>query len=387
MSRLLYIANARFPSEKANGYQMVQMCEAFAQVGEQVRLVIPRRVNTETALHGIDDVWAYYGVRRNFEIVRIPCLDLIWLVDSKITFLLQTLTFIIGLLIWLPFQSYERVFTRDHFVMAILSLVIPRHKLTYEVHNKFRSQRGQHLQAWLLRRVGKVVSLTGTMAKQLEGMGAKDVIVAHDGIRLERFENIPNLSQVRLGLNIPEGAFVACYAGRLHTMNMSKGLDVFIEAAAKVGNLVFLLVGGPAEQAESLRGQWVSRGLPEKDFVAVGSLPPTEVPRYLAAADVCLITSPPNEFFANETSPMKLFEYMAAGKAIIASDLPSTREVVRHRESAYLVPPSDVDALADALCLLRDDPALRKRLGEQAKQDVMAYTWLARAQHIRFYRE
>jgi glycosyltransferase involved in cell wall biosynthesis len=382
MSRLLYIANARFPSEKANGYQMVQMCEAFALAGEQVRLVIPRRVNTERDLQAINDVWGYYGVRRNFEIVRIPCLDLIWLVDSKIAFFLQTLTFIVGLLLWLPFQKYERIFSRDHFVIAILSLVVPRHRLIYEVHNKFRSARGQKLQAWLLRRVGKVVSLTGMMARQLEAMGAKDVIVAHDGIRLERFENIPNLSQVRLGLSISGSAFVACYAGRLHTMNMSKGLDVFVEAVAGVRDVVFLLVGGPAEQVESLRRQWVSQGLPEKDFIAVGSVPPTDVPRYLAAADVCLITSPRNEFFANETSPMKLFEYMAAGKAIIASDLPSTREVVRHGESAYLVPPSDVDALADALRTLRDDPALRQKLGEMAKQVVVKYTWLARAQHI-----
>jgi glycosyltransferase involved in cell wall biosynthesis len=117
-------------------------------------------------------------------------------------------------------------------------------------------------------------------------------------------------------------------------------------------------------------------------FIALGTLPPAEVPRALAAADVCLITSPYNEFFAYGTSPMKLFEYMFAGRAILASDLPSTREVVQHGDSAYLVPPSDVDALARALETLRNDPYLRAKLGEHAAEEAKKYTWQARAEII-----
>lgn len=381
MGRLLYIANARMPNEKAHGYQIAQMCEAFALAGQQVRLVVPRRVNT-AEMNAIGDAWAYYSVRRNFEIITLPCLDLIWALDSQLAFLLQTFTFIVSLLVWLPFQSHEILFTRDHFVAAILCLLPARHKLIYEVHGKFRSALGLRLQKWLLRRVRRVVSLTGTMAAQLEALGARNVLVAHDGVRPERFENIPSLFQARLELAIPEAAFVACYAGRLHTMGMEKGLGVFVEAAARVDSLYFLLVGGPAEDVEALRQKWCDLGLPSDHFVAVGDVLPAEVPRYLAAADVCLITSPRNEFFAAETSPMKLFEYMMMGKAILASDLPSTREVVKHGESAYLVPPSDVEALAAALVALRDDPDLRERLGEGAKREVLAYTWLARADRI-----
>ncbi len=382
MTRLLYIANARMPSEKAHGYQMAQMCEAFAQVGAQVTLVVPRRRNTAAELRGVDDIWIYYGVRRNFDLVRLPCLDLIWLLDNRFAFLLQSLTFGLSLLVWLAFQRYDWLFSRDHVVMALLTLVTPRRKRIYEVHNKFRSARGLRLQRWLLRRSGRVVALTGALAAQLESMGARDVLVAHDGIRPERFENIPNLSQIRLGLNIGPERFVACYAGRLHSMNLSKGLDVFVEAAAQAGDVDFLLVGGPAESVAQLRAQWLGLGLPAEDFIAVGSVPPGEVPRYLAAADVCLITSPYHEFFAYETSPMKLFEYMLAERAIIASDLPSTREVVRHGESAHLVPPSDVDALAAALQHLRADPTYRAALAAQAAQDVRAYTWTARARAI-----
>lgn len=380
MTRLIYIANARMPSEKAHGYQIVQMCEAFAQNGASVCLVVPRRINTEADLQNIDDIWGYYDVRQNFELVRLPCLDLIWRFDNQAAFLLQTLTFMLAVLMWLPFQKSDILFSRDHLIMVVLSRLLPRRKLIYEVHNKLYSKRGIALQGRLINRVSGVISMTDAMAQQLESIsGRSDIVVAHDGVRPERFADV---QPFRSELGIPQDAFVACYAGRLHTMNMSKGLDTFVQAAQQVQGLHFLLVGGPAEQVEDLRQMWIGLDLPSEHFHAVGSVPPAQVPRYLISADVCLITSPHNDFFANETSPMKLFEYMLAQRAILASDLPSTREVVTHGETAYLFPPSDVDALAQGLITLRDDAQLRHRLGKNAAQAVLHYTWQARAKTI-----
>lgn len=379
MSRLIYIANARLPSEKANGYQIVQMCEAFALNGHHVTLVIPRRRNTEAALRSKNDVWAYYAVRQNFKLVRLPCIDLIWLLDNQFSFLLQTLTFFMSLMLWLITRRFDKLFTRDHFIMAGVSLFVPRHKLIYEVHNKLRSARGQSLQRWLLKRVGTVVSLTGSMAKQLKTLQECKIIVAHDGIRPERFQVEASRDDLRGRFDIPQAAFVVCYAGRLHTMGMGKGLETLVEAAKNVPDLHFLLVGGPEAQVEALRENWP---LSPEQFIAVGSVPPADVPLYLKCADVCIITSPQNEFFAYETSPMKLFEYMMAGRAIIASDLPSTREVVSHLQSAFLIRPSDVEALVRALKTLQNDPELRNRLAENAAKLAQNYTWQARAAAI-----
>jgi glycogen(starch) synthase len=79
---------------------------------------------------------------------------------------------------------------------------------------------------------------------------------------------------------------------------------------------------------------------------------------------------------------MKLFEYMASGSALLATDLPSTTEIIRDGENGLLVPPSDVEALAGALRRLRDDPALAARIAAQAVEDVKHYTWEARAVQI-----
>jgi glycosyltransferase involved in cell wall biosynthesis len=82
-------------------------------------------------------------------------------------------------------------------------------------------------------------------------------------------------------------------------------------------------------------------------------------------------------------SPLKIFEYMAAGKAIIASDLPTLREVLRDRDNALLVPPDDLDAWTRAVCELAADAAERQRLGARALSDFAGqHSWQARAHRI-----
>ena len=80
--------------------------------------------------------------------------------------------------------------------------------------------------------------------------------------------------------------------------------------------------------------------------------------------------------------PLKLFEYMAAGVPILATDLPSIREVLRHGENAWLIPPGDPKALAEGIRHLLENPELARRLAERARGDVQKYTWKHRAETI-----
>ena len=95
-----------------------------------------------------------------------------------------------------------------------------------------------------------------------------------------------------------------------------------------------------------------------------------------------------SEISARYTSPLKLFEGMAAERALIASDLPSLGEVLEHDRNAWMVAPDDPAALAEGLRTLLADASRRDRLAAQARDDVNAYTWTARgAQVARFLRE
>src|SRR5688572_33451232 len=112
MTKLLYIANIRLPTEKAHGLQIMQNCEAFADTGAEVELWVARRTNTPE-MKAIADVWAHYGVKRNFIVRRIPCIDLLPLVPgrndllARLIFQLQQSTFLLMVLLRVLFTGAD----------------------------------------------------------------------------------------------------------------------------------------------------------------------------------------------------------------------------------------------------------------------------------------
>ncbi len=390
MTRLIYIANIRLPTEKAHGLQIMQNCEAFADTGAEVELWAARRVNTDE-LKAIADVWAHYGVKRNFVIRRIPCLDFIGIVKAnlllRLAFYLQSGTFTLLMILRALFTRADIYYSRDPLGLLLLSLIKPRRTLVYEAHMLASGNGGRWLQRRVVRRVGTIIPVTKKLAEDLKALAdvpdSQRFLVAHDGIRKERFLNIPSQAEIRASLKWSEKAFIVGYVGRLQTMSVDKGAGTLIEALKSMDGATLALVGGPDDIAENLRRQWIQSGLPAERFINAGQVTPDRVPHYLAALDVCAMPFPWTEHFAYYASPMKLFEYMASGRAIVASDLPSTAEVVQHEKSALLYPPGDVPALSAAIVRLRDNPDLRWQLAENAYADVMAhYTWAARAQAI-----
>ena len=114
-----------------------------------------------------------------------------------------------------------------------------------------------------------------------------------------------------------------------------------------------------------------------RESILTGIVPQEEGPKYLAACDILISPHVPNSdgtpFFG---SPTKLFEYMAMGKGIVASDLDQIGEVLQDDHTARLVKPGDVESLMHGLKSLIDNPETRKRLGEAARREVVAkYTW------------
>ncbi len=390
--KLLYIANIRLPTEKAHGLQIMQNCEAFADAGADVTLWTARRVNT-AELRDVADVWAHYGVKQNFSHLRIPCLDLLPLVPgrndlpARLIFYLQQWTFVLMALLRVLLVGADVYYSRDAVVLLALSLIKPRRTLAYEAHKLAKGRAGRWVQRQTVHRAGTVIAVTARLKADLMQQAGSSAsarfMVAHDGIRRERFANVPSQKAARASLGWPEAAFIVGYAGRLHTMAMDKGVGALVEALASIDGAVLALVGGPDDMAEQLRQQWKKLGLPESRFLYAGQVAAERVPTCLSAFDVCAMPFPWTEHFAYYASPMKLFEYMASGRAIVASDLPSTAEVVQHEVSALLYPPGDVEALAAAIRRLRDDDALRDQMAARAQDAVLAhYTWDARAQAI-----
>lgn len=382
--KLRYIANIRLPTERAHGIQIVENCEAFGNWGLNTELWIARRFNT-AELRGIGDIWAYYGVRRQFGIRWLPCIDLLPLVPgradglAKAIFGLQLLTFALAALIAAVFDRADFYYSRDPLILFLLSFVKPKSKLVYEAHTRAQGRIGSLIERRVLRHTQSIFTTTRHLADELIVMGAdkEHIHVAHDGIRTERFENAPERDDAKAKLGWSAYPFIMGYVGRMEAVGYDKGVGLLVDAVARVEGVTLAVVGGPDVVAESLRERWKALRGTADGFIYAGQVAPEYVPLYLASCDCCAIPSPANGFFSYYSSPMKLFEYMAAKRAILASDLPALREVIDEASAVLL--PQDAAAWADAIRQMRDDAGLRARLADAAYERVMSqYTWRAR---------
>jgi glycosyltransferase involved in cell wall biosynthesis len=381
--RIVYLADVRFPLERANGIQTFETCHALAARGHQVTLV----VRPDTARPGRDP-FAFYGQPRlaSLEIVRAP-------VPSGPLQRAAYVAFAAQLALW---RRSDVVFTRDLGVAAsLLRLPRPaRPPLVYESHGyapevsralpqllghavpptEAKLERLAHRERRVWHAADGYVTITAALAAELiDRFGGRDrLAVVADGVRLavtRRFEPKP-----------PGSPPVVAYAGHFYPW---KGVDVLVDALARLDHVRGLIVGGhPAERDVARVGHLIASLAVGDRVTMVGLVRPDAVAGHLASADVLALPNTATTISERYTSPLKLFEYMAAGRPIVVSDLPAIREVVRHGESAWLVGPGDAAALADGIRHVLAHPELARRLAERAWTAAADYSWARRAERL-----
>ena len=384
--RLLYLTNSRLPGEKAHAIQIMHTCAALAAL-VPLRLVHARRVN-RAWLRSTVDLRAHYALPRDVARRALPSLDLMplvpWLPAGRagayaFAFALQNLTYHFALLLWLLFTSADVYYTRDS-LSAALCLALRRRRVYFEAHTFPSSAAGLRLQRWLAKRLDGLAVLTPALRQRYIALGCapQKVHVIPDAVDLQLFAPRAQAA-ARTHTALPAADFIALYAGQMYAW---KGVETLVAAAQLLpaGSCV-VLVGGTPEDLPRL--QALAHGADPQRLRFVGHVAPTEVPHYLAAADVLVLpNSGRAEISRNHTSPLKMFEYMAAQRAIVASDLPALRNVLVPEENALLVPPDDAPALAAAILRLQADAALRQRLSAAAAIAVAQHTWDNRARSI-----
>jgi glycosyltransferase involved in cell wall biosynthesis len=171
--------------------------------------------------------------------------------------------------------------------------------------------------------------------------------------------------------------------GFIGTFGKWHGAEILAEAFGRLlrqfpnyRESVRLLMVGDGAMMPEVKKQLERSGALEA-VTLTGLVPQEQGPLYLAASDILVASHVPNPdgtpFFG---SPTKLFEYMAMGKGIVASDLDQIGEVLKHDVSALLVKPGDAESLMFGLKALIDDQAMRDRLGTAARKEVVSrYTW------------
>ncbi|HKJ26375.1 MAG TPA: glycosyltransferase, partial [Anaerolineales bacterium] len=202
-----------------------------------------------------------------------------------------------------------------------------------------------------------------------------------NGVDVKRYDRLPEAAQARHQLGLPEVPTVSCtgslYAGR--------GVELVMALAERMPEVHFLWAGGRPPELYHWQAQAQEATLENMTFA--GFVPNAELPLYQAASDILLMPyqaeiggssgSAPVEFF----SSMKMYEYMAARRPIISSNLPVIYEVL-DKEAALFCPPADLDAWEAAIQQLLSDPKEADKLAQEARRRVEPFTWTARAKQV-----
>jgi glycosyltransferase involved in cell wall biosynthesis len=382
---ILYLADIRFPLERANGIQTMQTCWALAARGHRVALLV--RPDTAAVPR---DPYAFHGLPLIADLVIERTRVAGPPAARRLMYLARACARAAGR------HRADAVLTRDLGVASVL-LRLPRGvrpPVVYESHG-FAPEVGRELPGLVTgapaassaklsrlarreRRVWRLadgyVTITETLRAELAArFGPRGPhAVIPDGVRLprdRRFTPAP----------VRQPPTVA-YAGHLYPW---KGVEVVLHALAGLTDIRGLIIGGHPAEPDLGRLERLAAGLGLGDRVTfTGPVEPAGVAARLLDVDVLVLPNTATSMSARYTSPLKLFEYLAAGKPIVASDLPSLREVLRDGETAVLVPPGDAPALGQGIRRVVSDPDLAARLARAAFDAAADYSWDRRAARL-----
>lgn len=386
--RVAIVAPTEIPSRRANSIQVMKMAQALVKLGLEVRLAAPRPSSPGEVrrLPSWEFLQQHYGLQCSFDIEWLPAVAALRRYDYGWRAVR-----------WACRWQADVLYTRLPQAAALGSgSGLPT---VFEVHDFPQGFWGQRLFRWFLRGGGarRLVVITSPLAQDLERLFGAAVqppftVVAADGVDLERYANLPDPAEARRRLlqttsgitarSLPPERFTAGYTGHLYA---GRGVELLLELARRLPEMTFLLAGGEPQEVTRLQTRILAEGL--ENVVLTGFIANEKLPLYQAACEVLLmpyqrrVAASSGGDIARYLSPMKVFEYLACGRAILSSDLPVLQEAL-NAENAVLLPSSDADAWTLALQRLRDSPDERMRLARRARQDASQYTWEARAARI-----
>ncbi len=369
MKKIFYIANVRLPTEKAHGIQIMKTCEALAENGADLTLIVPRRFNNIKT-----SPFDYYQVKENFKIARVATIDLIRL--GKIGFLIETLVFSEFATWYIRLNSLKKtirvnraVYSRDAWPLLNVSLL--GWKLFWEAHMGSKS----FLTRKLLKRLNGIVAITDGLKKLYTSLGMPEerIVVVPDAVDLKKFDVAISKAESRKKLGLPINKKVVMYIGLFDEW---KGYKTLLEASKILNNseILVTMIGGTEKQIAELKNQY-----PNVFFLGYKEY--SDLPENQKAADLLVLPNsgkyPISKLF---TSPLKLFAYMASGVPIVAADLPSIREIVDDRDVAFFKADDSADLAKIIKTTLQDDFAQDRAM--RVKNKVSEYTWDNRSSAI-----
>jgi glycosyltransferase involved in cell wall biosynthesis len=355
---IAYVTNVRFPNERAHGQQIQAVTQTLKELGHDITIIAPFRNETKHVQR--NDI-RYVGSTDFIHSPFFPGILGLWMVNHTMRKALP-----------LELGSFDLLYTRSPALLA--PLVASGKPVILELHGIPRWNQSAFVR--LCNQCAKVVCLTSPMKEELLRMGVHEdrLIIEGDAIDVRVLACMMEKEQARERFHLPPSAFVVGYAGSFETMGLSKGVDQIIQAVetlhAEDRSIIALLAGGSSSASN--------------DAVRhVGKIPHDDVSMVLAACDVLVYPAPNTHhpYFMRYTSPLKIFEYMAANRPIISADLPPIHDVL-DAPTARFYEPGNIQALMEQIQWVKTHPAEAHMMAEASLEKVQSHTWQKRMERI-----
>ncbi|HEX6243538.1 MAG TPA: glycosyltransferase [Polyangiales bacterium] len=367
--RLLYAWDRELPTTATDAEQATSTVAALARRGVDVTLLVPRPWGR--AGISADALRAHYKVAGDFRVQHVATPFVSQLLLRKFWFS--------GYAATRPLPPHDVVYTRNS--ATFLALISRGARVLYDTHRAWPD----HVRPlapvfrWAMTRpsfVGAVFhSDYARKAYERLGIAPEKLATMRNGFDPARFTSALTTHSARVALGLPLDRKLVVYTGHISAL---KGLGSVLTLAEKNRDALFLLVGSEGDGS-------VERAAQKHDNVKVLPWQPYDVAaQYMVSADVLLL--PPSsvglKVAGHTVLPMKLYGYLAAGRAVLAPATPDVAELLVDDQNAVLVPPSDLEAASRALAALLADDSRRQRLAAAARETGKGLTWDARAERL-----
>ena len=377
--KIVYITNARLPTEKAHGVQIIKMIEALSSLNNEVVLISPNRIQNEISHK--TSVFDFYNVEKIFEHNLINFIDPYKYRSLMPKFFYRFFSFLVNLFWGIKSAKIGSKLNGDFYIFrdntpfSYLFCAIFSKKCVIEFHDipPFLSR--------LIFKLGLMISgktvcfaVTNKLSEDLfhkfgKVKNLKKIDTLHDGVDLIKFKN---------NKIIENSTPLLTYCGSL---SKSKGIDLIINSAKYIKNVEFLIIGGLKVDVDHYKKIANDNGVKNINFI--GQVNYSDVPNLLNKSDILLLpSSAKNIKSRNYTSAMKLFEYMSIGKPIIASNIPSNTEILENNLNCLLFEPDNPKSMVEKINTLINDKELNKKITKNSSKLAIKYSWTERSKKM-----